>query len=138
MSYSLKITNGDLDNSTSTMGTISGIDKLTQDLSLWIRERYGIDRFHPDYGSIAESYIGNEINDLNIHELEAEVYRILNIYQQIQLISVQANPGKFTLDELLNTVESVDATPSYDRIYIVVKFTTASGLSGVVTGETTV
>jgi phage baseplate assembly protein W len=134
VSYSFRILNGDLDLSSNTFGVCTGIEKLTQDLSLWIKEEYGIDRFHPDYGSTTESFIGDIASELNQHELEVEVVRVLNIYQQIQLLDVQKNPGKFTLDELLNTIESVNCTVNYDSIDIKVVFTTASGLVGTVSG----
>ncbi len=138
MSYSLKITDGDLDMSTGVLKRVGGLDKLTQDLSLWLREPYGTDRFHPLYGSVLDQYIGSIINDLSEHHIKTEVVRVLNAYQQIQYESMRANPSKYTLDELLDTVDSVEVKVSYDSVYVDVRFTTASRKAGRVTGEVSV
>lgn len=135
MSFSLKITNGDLDLSSNTMGVVQGVDKLTQDLSLWLREQYGIDRFHPDYGSALDGFIGGTISIATQHEIQVEVLRILSIYQQVQTIALQKNPSKFALDEILSTVTSVDCQAGYDSVYVTVRFVTALGTPGQVSGR---
>lgn len=135
MSYSLKITpDGDLDADTGVFGRVLGVDKLTQDLSLWLREPYGTDRFHSLYGSVLDQYIGSIINKLSEHEIKAEVVRVVNAYQQIQLSALKVNPSKYDLDELLDTVESIAVKLSYDAVYVDVKFRTALGSLGQVTG----
>ncbi len=107
MSYSLKINAaGDLDITTGLLQRVWGIAKLTQDLSLWLREPYQTDRFHPLYGSILDQYIGSIVNKLAEHEIRAEAIRVLNAYQQIQFAAMRANPSKLDQDELLDTVES--------------------------------
>lgn len=138
MSYSLKIVDGDLDGSTGTFQRVSGIDKLTQDLSLWLREPYSTDRFHPLYGSILDQYIGSVISSLSEHEIRVEALRVLNAYQQIQLASLKLNPSKYTLDELLDSVESVRINLSYDTVFVDVRFRTASQLIGQVIGSVSV
>jgi phage baseplate assembly protein W len=138
MSFSLRLVNGDLDLSSNTMGVVRGVEKLTQDLSLWLREQYGIDRFHPDYGSALDSFIGQSINIATQHEIQVEVLRVLSLYQQIQTISLQKNPNKFTLDEILYSVTSVDCQAGYDNVYVTVRFVTALGTPGQVSGRITV
>lgn len=132
MSFSLRITNGDLDASTNVLGVVFGVEKLTQDLSLWLRERFGLDRFHPNYGSTLDNYIGNVIDNISQHELEVETTRVLSLYQQIQYVALQRDPGKYSLDELLNKVDEIKCQLSYDTVNINVKFTTAQGTPGVV------
>ena len=135
MSYSLKISNGDLVAGTGVLMQVRGIEKLTQDLSLWLREPYSIDRFHPSYGSVLDRYIGSIISQLSEHEIRAEAIRVLSAYQQIQLAAVKANPSKYTADELLNTVNDVRISSSYDSVYVSVHFSTATGQSGQVQGN---
>jgi len=119
------------------MGTVQGVDKLTQDLSVWLREQYGVDRFHPDYGSTLDSYIGDVMDDVLIHDIQVETLRILTNYQNIQSVSLQKAPSKYTLDELLDSVESVDCVAGYDSVYVTVRFSTALGTPGQVSGKVT-
>lgn len=139
MSYSLKINaSGDLDMSTGLFQNVTGVEKLTQDLGLWLREPYGTDRFHPLYGSVLDQYIGSNINSLTEHEVKTEVIRVLNAFQQIQLVSMRKNPSKYDLDELLDSVEDVKIRLTYDTVFIDIKFRTALGSIGRVTGEVSV
>lgn len=135
MSYSLRINElGDLDMDTGVLKRVTGIEKLTQDLSLWLREPFGTDRFHPLYGSVLDQYIGSTIDALADHEIKAEVTRVLNAFQQIQLAAMRKNPSKYDLDELLDSVENVTIKLSYDTVFIDVRFRTALGSLGRVTG----
>jgi len=139
MSYSLRINAaGDLDIASGVMKLVRGIDKLTQDLSCFLREPYGTDRFHVLYGSILDQYVGSIVNNLAEHEIRAEAIRVLSAYQQIQLAAMKANPSKFDLDELLDTVESVNVKVSYDAVYVSVRFRTASQKVGTVQGVVSV
>ena len=137
MSFSLKLLNGDLDLSSNKMGTVQGVAKLTQDLSVWLREEYGIDRFHPDYGSALDTYIGEPLDEVLEHDIQVEILRVLGNYQQIQSVSFQKSPSKYTLDELLDQVVSVECTANYDSVYVTVNFTTAQGTPGQVAGRIT-
>lgn len=127
MSFSLEIVNGDLNISSGQFEPVRGIEKLRQDLGLWLRERYGIDRFHPNYGSTLDTYVGNVIDDLSMQEIEQEVIRVCSVYQQLQILSLKSDPSKYTTDELLDSVVSVDCTQDYDKIDISLRFRTASG-----------
>jgi hypothetical protein len=128
MSYSLALdSNGDLKQAGSVIGTVSGIDKLKQDLDIWFRERYQIDRFHPSYGSVLDSHIGGIISSLSIAQITQESSRILSNYQRKQKESFDANPSSFTLDELITSIDSINVQQSLDSIYVNVIFTTASG-----------
>jgi phage baseplate assembly protein W len=139
MSYSLRINAaGDLDVSSGVMKLVRGIEKLTQDLSLWMREPYKTDRFHVLYGSILDQYVGSIVNQLAEHEIRAEAIRVLNAYQQIQLAAMKDNPSKFDLDELLDTVESVNVKVSYDAVFVDIRFRTASQKVGTVKGTVSV
>ncbi len=134
MSYTLKLTaDGDLDLST----TVEGLDKLKQDLSIWLREEYGVDRFHPNYGSVLQNFIGENIDELTLHLVEVEVIRVFSGFQQAQLNLIKQNPGKYSMDELLDRIITVNVKLDYDTVYADVTFVTAAGNIGALTESVT-
>lgn len=136
MSLSLKVVNGDLSITAGKFDLVEGTEKLTQDLTLWLTERYRDDRFHPTYGSILDGYIGGVINakDTTVR-VQSETLRVLSNYQQIQMARFKENPGKFQPSELLQSVNGVDVSLSYDKVIVLVRITTAARtVTTVVTG----
>lgn len=127
MSYSLALENGDLHATGSRLDIVQGSAKLSQDVDLWLREDYGINRFHPQFGSILDSFIGGVVSPGTNVEVQSEVLRVLQNYQNIQLSRFQANPQKFSPDELLNDVSGVNTQIAYDKVVVTVNFTTAAG-----------
>lgn len=127
MSYSLALENGDLHATGSRLDIVQGTAKLAQDVDLWLREDYGINRFHPQYGSILDAFIGGVVSPHTNTEVQSEVLRVLSNYQNIQLSRFQANPEKFSSEELLNDVSNVNTTVAYDKVVVTVNFTTAAG-----------
>lgn len=127
MSISLKVVNGDLSITAGRFDLVGGVDKLKQDLTLWLTERYRDDRFHPTYGSILDGYIGGVINpDDTIVRIQSETLRVLSNYQQIQLARFREDPGRFQPSELLQSVNGVDVSISYDKVIVLVRITTAA------------
>lgn len=134
MSVSLKVVNGDLSITAGRFDLVSGVDKLTQDLTLWLVERYRDDRFHPTYGSILDGYIGGVINaEETIVRVQSETLRVLSNYQQIQMARFKESPGKFQPSELLQIVNGVDVSLSYDKVIVLVRITTAARTTTAVT-----
>ena len=127
MSLSLKVVNGDLSVTAGRFDLVQGTDKLKQDLTVWLTERYRDDRFHPTYGSILDGYIGGIINAADtVVRVQSEVIRVLNNYQQIQLARFREIPNKFQPSELLQSVNGVDVSLSYDKVVVLVRITTAA------------
>jgi len=127
MSLSLKVVNGDLSVTAGKFDTVQGSDKLMQDLTLWLTERYRDDRFHPTYGSILDGYIGGVINaNETIVRVQSETLRVLSNYQQIQMARFRENPSKFQPSELLQSVNGVDVSLSYDKVIVLIRITTAA------------
>lgn len=134
MSISLKVANGDLSITAGTFDVVQGTDKLTQDLTLWLVERYRDDRFHPTYGSILDGYIGGIINPQDtIVRIQSETLRVLSNYQQIQMARFKETPNKFQPSELLQQVNGVDVSLSYDKVIVLVRITTAARTTTTVT-----
>lgn len=134
MSLSLKVVNGDLSITAGSFDIVDGTEKLKQDLSLWLIERYRDDRFHPAYGSILDGYIGGIINAQDtVVRVKSETLRVLSNYQQIQIARFRESPNKFQPSELLQQVNGVDVSLSYDKIIVLVRITTAAKTNTTVT-----
>ncbi|HEY6021107.1 MAG TPA: hypothetical protein VIY48_14725 [Candidatus Paceibacterota bacterium] len=127
MSLSLKVVNGDLSITAGKFDLVQGSDKLKQDLTLWLTERYRDDRFHPTYGSILDGYIGGVIDaNKTIVMVQSETLRVLGNYQQIQMARFRESPSKFQPSELLQSVNGVNVSLSYDKVIVLVRITTAA------------
>lgn len=127
MSFSLALANGDLVTSGSLFSTVTGGAKLRQEIDTWLREIYRVDRFHPEYGSVLQNFIGSVISDRMSHDIEVEVHRVLSNLQKLQVKRMQQYPLKYTPDEILRTVNSVKSKALFDSIYVNVVFESASG-----------
>jgi phage baseplate assembly protein W len=126
MSYSLAVTDGDLVQRGSQLGLVFGVDKLKQDVNLWLMERYGGDRFHVNTGSILQDFIGGIVNDATRAEVHAEVFRVLQKYQTLQLRRFKENPEKLSSSELLVSVDEIKTTVSYDTVNVTVRLRNGS------------
>ena len=130
MTRSFALEDGDLAVRSSRVQLVSGQDKLKQDLDCWLKETYGSDRFHLLYGSVLDQYVGSVINFDTAAYIRAEVIRVLNNFQQLQLRRVQANAALFSPQQLLDTIVSVVVGSNYDTIVAVVTYQTATGTTG--------
>ena len=145
MSWSFHVKNGDLNFAgPGGFATVTGQQKLVQDLKNWLLEPRGTDPFHPDYGSVldggvlpdgsdVDSTIGNLISGETLLNIEAEVRRILNGYQQQQLERINRESviynGKntFSSGEILAVVEDVQITQVGDVVLVRCVIRTGSG-----------
>ena len=125
MSYSLAIANGDLVQQGSTLAIVSGIDKLKQDLQLWVLERFGGDRFHPDMGSILQDMIGGRITSSTVTRISNELWRVLDNYQRMQFKALKEDPQSFSMAEILYSVDDISVQVSADTITAVVRVRSA-------------
>lgn len=126
MSFSLKIEDGDVAMVGSTLGIAYGVNKLKQDIALWLVERYRVDRFHLSYGSVLDSFIGGVIDDGTAHMVETEVVRVLQNYQSLQYRLLKEHPERLSADEVLVAVLSVEAKVNYDTVNVTIRFSTGS------------
>jgi len=128
MSYSFKLKDGDLTTQGSVLALAYGKNKLLQDVDLWLRELYQIDRFHQSFGSVIDNFIGNIINLRTEHDIIAEVHRVLTNLQNMQIRRLKTNPQKYTPDELLHSVTNVFTQIRFDVIIVTVFFQSVSGV----------
>lgn len=126
MSFSLALDSKDIQIKGSVLGIVYDTSKLEQDLQTWLKERYGCDRFHTNYGSILDNFIGSAINDQSAYQVEAEVTRVLLNYQALQRRKLVEQPQSLSAAEILYSVDSVDAKTFYDTVYVSIRVRTAS------------
>lgn len=129
MSYSLAVADGDLVQNGSQLGLVFGVDKLKQDVYLWLTERYGGDRFHVNMGSILQDFIGGIANETARVEIQAEIFRVLQNYQAMQLKRFKENPENFSASELLISVDDILAGLNYDTVRVAVRLRNGSSQS---------
>lgn len=125
MTWSFQIKNGDLNFAgPGGFATVTGQQKLVQDLKSWLLTPRGTDAFHPDYGSVLdggsmpdgtviEGSIGSLISSESLMTIESEVRRVLNAYQQQQLdrltreAPLYGGKNTFSAGEILASVNDV-------------------------------
>jgi phage baseplate assembly protein W len=127
MSFSFLVQNGDLQIQGNQLGIVSGLNKLEQDMQFWVAERYGIDRFHPTYGSALQSYIGGVVTNGTSSLVQGEILRVLDSYSRLQMKAFRANPQLYSLSEILASVDAVNVSVTYDTVMAAVQFTNGSG-----------
>lgn len=127
MTYSLMLSGGDLSTASSMLQTVSGTEKLKQDIHAWLAEAYQIDRFHPKYGSLMTSYIGQPMNVDSVFAIQVEVARVLSNLQSYQKQMYQQDPTLYSPDELLDYVDDISTVFDQDRLRIGITFRTATG-----------
>ena len=114
------------------MSIVYGVEKLKQDLCLWVTEDYGIDRFHPKMGSVLPDYIGSLITDSTRVQVQSEILRILQNYQAVQLQGLKATPQRYSYSELLYSIQAINVAISYDTVYATVSVQNADNNSATI------
>src|ERR1700746_1186054 len=118
MSFSLALQGGDLVLLGNSLGIVYGVDKLKQDLTCWLCEDFGIDPMHPTYGSLLNSWIGSIIAPTTQNQVQSEVLRVLQNYQNVQFQALQQAPANFSLSEILLSINAINVSISYDAVTV--------------------
>jgi phage baseplate assembly protein W len=127
----LALVNGDLVLNSGTYLTFSGPDKIRQDLDLALNEAYGADQYHPLWGSILDRFIGQPLTSSLQSAVLNEVTRVLANYIAVQTDDISSDTVADTLSrydtgDVVQSVESIDATVSMDKITVSVVLRTLS------------
>jgi hypothetical protein len=141
MTWSLKLRNGDLALGAAQLGTVTGEEKLVQDLRAHILEHMGTDDMHPEFGSLIDGgtlpdgtvspgIIGALNDDFASMEVASDIRRIVNDYQDRQLARAKDDRytyGKVTINrgEVLLSLDDIEVTRSMDTLQVNLKITTA-------------
>jgi hypothetical protein len=145
MTWSFLIRNGDLSFAgPGGFATVSGQNKLIQDLRNWLLEPRGSDPMHQEYGStldggtladgtIVPSPIGGTFTRYELLTIENEIRRILSAYQTMQAARIRRDNLKFggkntfSTGEILRSVDEVKVTQVGDTAVVNVRITTGNG-----------
>jgi hypothetical protein len=141
MSWSLQLRAGDLTVGGASFGTVTGSNKLVQDLRCAILERMGTDEDHPWYGSLIdggrlngteqESIIATDNWDVAVLQVEAEIRRIVDQYQRGQIARTEQDRttyGKPTLTpaEVLMGISNMQFYQAQDNLLVKVTILTGA------------
>lgn len=145
MSWSLDVSTGDLNltSSTTGMGTVTGSSKAFQDLKCAILESMGNDPMHPEYGSLLdggvmpdgtliESQFGNIIDNGLVFKIETEIKRVIQDYskrQQDKMSSEIQRNGKHTFapGEIVSSIQNIESRQINDTLLIKVSLMMGNG-----------
>lgn len=126
----LAIVNGDLViGGAGGYTTLSGVERIRQDLTLALWEEYGTDRFHPRYGSIIKQYLGSPITPELQQLVKAEVNRVIQNYIAIQQAEVIRGTqydvtGRYDTSDVVRSLDEIDVRTTLDAIYVMAALTT--------------
>jgi hypothetical protein len=114
-----RIADGDLILGVGGHESIEGARKLRQDLGFALLEPFGGDRFHPRWGSLMPSYVGEFIDPTVKQMIVNEVQRVLTnymAYQQalIERDQIDGRRPRFGLGEVVAAVKEVRVTQRTD------------------------
>lgn len=124
MSFSLALDNGDLAQRGAHLGIVYGVDKLVQDLTIWLTEAYGSDIMHPELGSLLDSWIGSVITMSTKSEVQSEILRVLQNYQSVQVRGIQTIPQKYSLSEILYSIDDIQISLNFDTVSVIISVST--------------
>jgi len=142
---SIQVNNGDINVSAGNLQFVSGSSKLAQDLTLWLQEPLegsppiGPGFTTPSFGSLLNSYIGGENLQATQSLIQAEILRVLGIYQQNQVMMLKQaqTVGALALwnkSEILQNVVSITmSSPTPYTVSAEVQIQTLAGTTTPIT-----
>lgn len=128
----LALAGGDLVPGGRGYATVDGSAYIRQRIALALGEPYGDDPYHPTWGSALPSYLGKNVTDSTPALVSSEVSRVLAqlIDAQRAQITAYALTGarsQLSSADVIASVDSVDATASWDTINVSITMTTQAG-----------
>jgi len=142
----LQISKGDFVlNKNRHVKLVKSTDKLIQDLTLFLLEPLGIGYTTPGFGSTlnhmesgGSRFIGRWMNQAFVSEIQSEVDRVLNLYQQTQIEKIKAASMRgflnhYTKGEILNSIDAIQATMGQIPTTVLVNIRISTGIGKSVT-----
>lgn len=124
--------NGDLDLIGDRFAMVDKAARVQQQLGLCLREPWGIDRFHPGWGSVMPNWIGGIANTPQVDmDLRNEVRRVVKnqMISANEAIMKRGNAGlapNVEASEIVTDISNIVVRHSADRIFVRVVLSTAS------------
>jgi hypothetical protein len=127
-----EIRGGDLVLGAGGFASITGAVKVKQDMAVAVREPFGVDRFHPLWGTVMEQFVGSTDTELVEGQIRSEVYRLVRNYvgtqsEQIRADTLAGRKPRYGTDELVSDIKALDIRQEFDRLYLRVTLSTNSG-----------
>lgn len=128
----LQLRNGDFVPAPGGFAVVQGAAKIQQDLGAALRETLGDDRFHPRFGTVLGSVVGT-VQGVEAQALiQSEITRMISNYMAVQTEKINADTtagvkSRYTPDEIVSSVESIEVQQTYDTINVRVSISTAQG-----------
>lgn len=128
----LALANGDLVVGATGHQTVSGAQKIRQELALALGEEYGADRFHPENGSVLNDYIGEPITDETDMLVRAEVGRVVQQYVATQNREVLRDHlaqrgSRFDASDVVTGITDIQTSISFDSVRVTATLLTQAG-----------
>lgn len=128
----LALVGGDLALGDGGYRTLTGSARIRQDLALAMAEPYGHDPYHPEYGSVLGSYIGQPITPELELLVRSEVVRVLQQYIGAQQAQIAADAlsgarARFSYADVVDEITSLTTTVLYDTLRLAVTLRTRTG-----------
>jgi len=136
MSWSLRISNGDLVLDGAAFGTVANENKLVQDFRHYLLTHMGSDPDYVAYGSLLDGgtkpngqYVESVINEDNWAtarlRIESEIRRVGTQYQRQQIERAKRdrdryNKSTLTLGEVLASINEIAFSQLADALYVTV------------------
>lgn len=130
----LALVNGDLALGDGGYQTLTGTARIRQDLALALAEPYGHDSYHPEWGSVLGSYVGEPLTGELELLVRSEVVRVLQQYVAAQAADIAADSlsgsrSRYSYGDVVDQVTSISTTVSFDTCQVKVVLQTRSGSS---------
>lgn len=128
----LALVGGDLAPGDGGYRFLTGAPRIRQDLALALAEPFGNDTYHPEYGSVLSSYIGEPLTDELQLLVRSEVVRVLQQYVAAQQANIAADSlsgsrSRYSFQDVVKSVTSITTDIKYDVLKVAVSLTTESG-----------
>lgn len=127
----LALQSGDLVVGPQGHKTITGSQRIRQDLALALGEPYGHDRFHPGWGSMLPNYVGQPITGDTELIVRSEVARVVQNYIEVQQSEIvndtlRGDRSRFTTADVVARLDNIKTSISYDAIRVSLGLVTQS------------
>lgn len=128
----LQLRNGDFVPAPGGFAVVRGAAKIQQDLGAALREALGDDRFHPKFGTVLADAVGTVQGSEAQMLIRTEISRVIANYMAVQTeqINLDATAGvksRYTPDEIVSSVGTIEVQQTYDQVNVRVSISTAQG-----------
>jgi phage baseplate assembly protein W len=128
----LALVGGDLALGEGGYRLLTGAARIRQDLALALAVPYGHDPYHPTYGSVLESYVGEPLTPELELLVRSEVVRVVQEYVAAQQASIAADAlsgsrARYSHQDVVKQVQSITTEIAYDVVRVRVALKTEAG-----------